>query len=197
MGEWKADKDPFSNALLETDTTVFHCCDITNEEEAMKLLSDIADARNADIAALIAERDEARAQLKDTQSALNVATKMGAKIAARLDAIESRERYVMYTERKGGSMSEIHTTKDGRKFISIVDYADIRAQLAAANAKLDKLREIVPEDADADDYCFNCKRFAKSVIDKVGVECCECGAEIIESGADTLRDILYGKEVEL
>lgn len=70
---------------------------------------------------------------------------------------------------------------------------ELRSQLAAACAALDKLREIVPEDSNYL-WCWHCKKKTLNTYD-AGYWCAECQRGITEADSlQALRAILYPKE---
>lgn len=66
------------------------------------------------------------------------------------------------------------------------------AEIAALEATLAKLREIVPEEECADYWCPNCKRYQSNIV-KFDV-CGVCNRSYVSSDLDPIRAILYAKD---
>jgi len=88
-------------------------------------------------------------------------------------------------------------TDPAARYVLATDFAKLEAELASANAALDRLREVVPEKG-GDNWCYACNRFVgidyvrdyEDVIRK----CDNCGSWHYDSStdaADFLRTILY------
>jgi hypothetical protein len=98
----------------------------------------------------------------------------------------------------------VHVAREmNERFYRADDIDPLISQLAAANAVLEKLREVVPEDAGADEWCDNCNKLVEvehiEDYDDTWRRCSGCGHTYsLSDGVDpsTLRAILYEKEAE-
>lgn len=103
MSKWKAEKDAFSNGLIDTGSTVFHVMDIDSEEE----LVTITTAHNADC-------DTYEARIAELESALSSEVADNARLRAR-DVGDCAANLLQEIADKNNRIAELERERDQYK----------------------------------------------------------------------------------